>query len=59
MTTLQDMPDDVLGIIYSQLNIPDTVRCNISLHKSIKESKITDLIDGTKIDIIPKYYLHL
>ena len=34
--TLQDMPDDILEIIYSQLIIKDTVNANIALCKKIK-----------------------
>ena len=56
MITLQDMPDDILELIYSNLSINDSVNTNIALHKNIIKSKITEIYDTEKFKLIPKCY---
>jgi hypothetical protein len=56
MITLQDMPDDILELIYSNLSINDSVNTNIALHKNIIKSKVTEIYDTEKFKLIPKCY---
>jgi len=56
MITLQDMSDDVLELIYSNLSINDSVNTNIALHKNIIKSKVTEIYDTEKFKLIPKCY---
>ena len=41
--TLQDMPDDVLELIYSNLDIKDSVYTNVALHRKIIKAKIINI----------------
>ena len=43
MITLQDMPDDVLEMIYSNLTIYEVSNTNKAIHKRITKSNITDI----------------
>jgi hypothetical protein len=47
MITIQDMPDDVLEMIYSYLNIEDSVNTNIALCKRIELSSVTTIDSNT------------
>ena len=36
MTSLQEMPDDILEVIYKNLDIHDAISTNTALHRRIK-----------------------
>ena len=54
--TLQDMPDDVLELIYSNLDIKDSVSTNVALHRRIIKSKILRLDNIEIFHKIPHNY---
>ena len=54
--TLQDMPDDVLELIYSNLDIKDSVSTNVALHRRIIKSKIVRVFDEIDFNKIHKNY---
>jgi len=54
--TLQDMPDDVLELIYSNLSLYDSIQTNIALHKRIVKSKILRLDNIENFHKIPRNY---
>jgi hypothetical protein len=50
------MPDDVLEMIYSYLNIEDSVNTNIALHKKIIAGEVIEIYNIEKFKLIPKCY---
>jgi hypothetical protein len=54
--TLQDMPDDILELIYSNLSLYDSIQTNIALHKRIIKSKILRLDNIEIFHKIPHNY---
>jgi hypothetical protein len=54
--TLQDLPDDVLEIIYNDLAINETVQTNVAIHRRICKSKITKVYKIENMINIPKKY---
>ena len=54
--TLQDMPDDILEIIYKNLDMFETTNTNIALCKRIKTSKETYINSRKTFRLIPEYY---
>ena len=54
MITLQDMPDDILEMIYKHLDIYDSARTNLAINKRINVSRITSIYDRRKTGKIPR-----
>lgn len=54
--TLQDMPDDVLGMICSNLYINEVIKLNAVLRKHIKTAKVTNVYSKNSLYKIPKYF---
>jgi len=54
--TLQDMPDDVLEIIYKHLNACDANSTNIAINKEIKIATLTIIDNKSEFDILPRYF---
>ena len=60
MITLQDMPNDILEMIYKHLDIYDSARTNLAINKRINVSRITSIYDRRKTSKIPRsQYKHL
>ena len=56
MTSLQEMPDDILEVIYKNLDIHDAISTNTALHRRIKVAKLTSINSKKSFDTIPRYF---
>jgi hypothetical protein len=56
MTSLQEMPDDILEVIYKNLNIHDAINANKALHRKIKVAKLSCIYSKKSFNKIPRYF---